>query len=472
MQISQDQLKLIRLQRITLFLTAATLFLQFQLGPSTSRGLSPFNQIFLLTELQSKILLKSTISETSEINSVAISPDGQTIISRSKDNTIKVRDLKTGKLISTIAGNADEPGTVLTSPDGQTVVSSRKNGIQIWDLKTGSLKTTVAGIHDNPRPVLISPDGQKVASSSKDGIQIWDLKTGLLKTTLHYKGKSALNTFAFSPDGQSLVSSSNDLVPDPNQTEPNAISDGKQISNIEIWNLSTGKLKRTFPSEDGYVNLVATSPDGQTVVSNTHSGGQDMTTRKLMRNNAIKIWDVKTGKVKSTFSETTYFEKYDENSIDQLTISPDGQNFVTLSGRKTVKLWDMNTGKLKANLPNPKNEDITSVVFSPDGQTLLTENDVKSWNLKTGELKTRPVSNLSIYAAISPDRQTFVDHSLGTLLIGDLKTGKYKTALVNPDGAYSSYIRSVAISPDGQTIVSSYWNDKKQQSSIQIWQMP
>jgi WD40 repeat protein len=119
------------------------MFLFNQCSDSARNGLSPFNQIFLLTELHSKILLKSTISETSEINSVAISPDGQTIVSRSKDNTIKVRNLKTGNLISTIAGNPDEQRKVLISPDGQTVTSSGKDGIQIWNLKTGLLKTSL-----------------------------------------------------------------------------------------------------------------------------------------------------------------------------------------------------------------------------------------------------------------------------------------------------------------------------------------
>ncbi len=138
MQSSKDKLKLIRLQRISLFLMGTSLFLQFQITPSMSKGLSPFNQIFLLTELHSKILQKITIPETSEINfdSLTISQDGQTIISRSgKENTIKVRNLKMGNVISTIAGNPDKPRTVLISPDGQTVASNGKDGVQMWNLK-------------------------------------------------------------------------------------------------------------------------------------------------------------------------------------------------------------------------------------------------------------------------------------------------------------------------------------------------
>ncbi|MEO8892186.1 MAG: serine/threonine protein kinase, partial [Coleofasciculaceae cyanobacterium] len=36
---------------------------------------------------------------------------------------------------------------------------------------------------------------------------------------------------------------------------------------IEVWNLSTGKLRRTLHGHLGAVHSVAISPDGQTIVS-------------------------------------------------------------------------------------------------------------------------------------------------------------------------------------------------------------
>jgi WD40 repeat protein len=101
----------------------------------------------------------------------------------------------------------------------------------------------------------------------KNGVQMWNLKTGSLKTPLPYKGKQGVSALAFSPDGQTLVSNSYDSVIDPKNTNPNPMFRRKNISNIEIWNLSTGKLKTAFPSEEGLLNLVAISSDGKTVVS-------------------------------------------------------------------------------------------------------------------------------------------------------------------------------------------------------------
>ncbi|MEO8891733.1 MAG: hypothetical protein ABI417_09395, partial [Coleofasciculaceae cyanobacterium] len=185
--------------------------------------------------------------------------------------------------------------------------------------------------------------------------------------------------------------------------------------------------------------------------------------------------DVKTDQVKTTFSEKIDFSSDFEKSIDQLTISADGQTFVTRSGRKTIKTWDIHTGSLKATLSNPKVSEIISMIFSPNGQTLLTNrwNETKIWNLKMGELRTILATGYSLGGlAISPDLQTSVSSSFGTLQIWDLKTGKYKTALVNPNDAERAYINSIAISPDGQTIVSSYSNLDNKPDSIKIWQMP
>jgi WD40 repeat protein len=326
MQISKDKLKSIRLQRIGLFLMGASLFSQFQINPSISNGLSPFNQIFLLTELHSKILLNNTIPETSEINfdSLAISQDGQTIISCSKDKTIKVHNLKTGKLINTIAGNADESGRM-----------------------------------------VISPDGQMVASSTKDSIQILDLRTGLLKTTIPYKDKAGVSNFFFSADGQTLVSQGSgyiiELISDQNKANSNSMfhkdKKDKNTNTIEIWDVNTGKLKTTLSCENCVEHLFAISPNGQTIVSSGQRVSYyDLPTRTIIWSNTIKTWDVSTGKVKTSFAliNTKDLNKF----IDTLTISPDGQTFVTRSERKTVKIWDINTGNLKATLPNPNNNEM------------------------------------------------------------------------------------------------------------------
>jgi len=221
-------------------------------------------------------LLLELIGHTSAVAAIAISPDGQTIVSASADNTIKIWHLRTGKL--NLTGHSSWLRAVTISPDGQTLVSgSYDKTIKIRHLRTGELKTTLAGHSDAVYSVAISPDGQTLVSGSSDNtIKIWNLKTDNniiriwnwelktgelktveLKTTLTGHSESVYSV-AISPDGQTLVSGSKDKT-------------------IKVWNLQTGVLKTTLTGHSDSVNSVAISPDGETIVS----GSGD---------NTIKIW--------------------------------------------------------------------------------------------------------------------------------------------------------------------------------------
>ncbi|MCL1475093.1 WD40 repeat domain-containing protein, partial [Argonema antarcticum] len=67
------------------------------------------------------------------VYSVAISPDGQTLVSGSNDKTINIWNLATGNLIRTLSGHSGYVYSVAISPDGQTLVSgSNDKTIKIW----------------------------------------------------------------------------------------------------------------------------------------------------------------------------------------------------------------------------------------------------------------------------------------------------------------------------------------------------
>jgi len=57
------------------------------------------------------------------VYSVAISPDGQLLASGSWDDTIKIWNLGSGRLLRTLTGHSDWVRSVAFSPDGQTIVS-------------------------------------------------------------------------------------------------------------------------------------------------------------------------------------------------------------------------------------------------------------------------------------------------------------------------------------------------------------
>ncbi|MBD1831637.1 serine/threonine protein kinase [Cyanobacteria bacterium FACHB-472] len=66
------------------------------------------------------------------VNSVAFSPDGQTLASGSRDNTIKLWNPQTGELKSTISNLNGDVNSVAFSPDGKTLVSNEEGKIKVW----------------------------------------------------------------------------------------------------------------------------------------------------------------------------------------------------------------------------------------------------------------------------------------------------------------------------------------------------
>ena len=67
---------------------------------------------------------------------VAMSPDGQTIVSGSGDNTIKVWNLDTGELLHTLEGHSDSVNSVAISPNGRTIVSgSEDETVKVWQVQ-------------------------------------------------------------------------------------------------------------------------------------------------------------------------------------------------------------------------------------------------------------------------------------------------------------------------------------------------
>ncbi|PSO77343.1 MAG: hypothetical protein BRC40_02010, partial [Cyanobacteria bacterium QH_8_48_120] len=70
------------------------------------------------------------------VNSVAMSSDGQTIVSGSDDHTIKVWNLDTGELLHTLEGHSDSVNSVAISPNGRTIVSGSKDEtVKVWQVQ-------------------------------------------------------------------------------------------------------------------------------------------------------------------------------------------------------------------------------------------------------------------------------------------------------------------------------------------------
>ena len=105
------------------------------------------------------------IGHTGKINSAFYSPDGKYIATASEDKTVKIWEIKSGKLLYDLTGHTDNVYSAEFSSDGTVITTiSRDKTVKTWDFKTGKLlHSSLSPLHSFTRAVL-SPEKNKIAT--------------------------------------------------------------------------------------------------------------------------------------------------------------------------------------------------------------------------------------------------------------------------------------------------------------------
>ncbi|VXD24711.1 hypothetical protein PL8927_830090 [Planktothrix serta PCC 8927] len=193
------------------------------------------------------IILQDTIS------CVAISSEHKIIVGGGW-KTIRIWNLETGKLVNTINAHSHWVLSVAISSNGQYLVSSSiDKTVKLWNLKTKINLHTFTGHTSWVNAVKITPDHQTLISGSADKtIKVWSLEKKQLVHT--FNGHTGwISCLAISSDSQVLISGSTDKT-------------------IKVWDLTNKQLLRTIEEHSDWIQNVAISSDDQSLVTGSRDG--------------------------------------------------------------------------------------------------------------------------------------------------------------------------------------------------------
>jgi WD40 repeat protein/tRNA A-37 threonylcarbamoyl transferase component Bud32 len=347
------------------------------------------------------------------------------------------------KGLSSLALSADGKRLCWGIPGGTVKVWDLEAGKELYTLAPGTLPPGNEGI------LALSGDGKRLCSGSRYTIKVWDVEAGKEIRTLTLPGP---------PGGQPPLPG--DLG---RGVRSLALSgDGKRLVSvhfvaferlydaIKVWDVDTGKELRSLPGDTNHVPSLALSGDGKLLYSG-HAGG------------TITVWDLEAGKEARTLAGH-------KGRVSSLALSGDGKRLVsgseagTAYGKEgTIKVWDLSTGKEIRTLPGYVGER-GSLALSGDGKWLYAGRwggTVTEWDLEAGKEARTLAGHKSWVSclALSGDGRRLCSGSRdGIVKVWDLKTGQEVLTLHTLESAWigneADGLCSLALTRDGRRLFS------------------
>jgi WD40 repeat protein len=282
---------------------------------------------------------------------LALSPDGQRLLTASVEGSAQYWDIATGKEIYRLPGAGGQVYGVAISPDGTKLLSCGGDRlIHVWDAANGQEVKQLKGHTDEVHGVAISPDGRIAASSGNDcQLRLWNLDNGELIASPGNAG-GGLGA-AFSPDGKLIATWANDHM-------------------VRLWDVKERKELRCLEGHKEWVAAGAFSRDGSRLLTGTWPP------ELVVRPSDLKLWEVATGKLLRTIDVIP-------GSVHGLAISPDGRQALSGGASGLVQLWDLERGQAIMALTGHIGH-VSDVAFLPGGRTAVSvgfDATIRLWRL-------------------------------------------------------------------------------------------
>jgi WD40 repeat protein len=286
----------------------------------------------------------------------------------------------------------DEIDSIAVSPQGDFVVSgARDHTARLWDLATGYQRFEWNPDSQPVRAVAVSNDGRRIALGGKS-IRIIDAMTGteLKKIQLD---KGYIRVLKFAPDDSRLVAGTHIDATSPAASDGRLLTwstkdwseyqDWPNVAGEGVWAMiyspdgrwfahggtsgrvtlrdaAIGAVIQSLPHGAGWISSLSFSSDSKHLAA----GCWDASGKKA-KSVPIRIWDVRT-------TETLQELEGHSLAVFALDYSSDGKRLLSGGSAGDLRLWDTADYTLRARIELPKTGWVHSARFTPDGKSLLS----------------------------------------------------------------------------------------------------
>jgi len=258
--------------------------------------------------LDSEQPLRSFEGHSSKINGVGYL-DHLTIVSISKDRTLRVWNLPSGRQLNALTLPVFAAETLEVSTSNEVIISTFAGEIQVWKPHSRearprrSFRYPSVGV---PALCMLGKDLGVSPIGGHFGIQLWNPRTGVLGATVHVPGGDVTALARFGAGyllcgtkaGQCSIWEIETLGIQADDTPPGSVysvaaldaetaASGSSGGAVHIWNTSNGSLLRTLEGHSGAVSSVCALVSDRIASSSSSDG-------------TIRIWNPQTGDLLNT----------------------------------------------------------------------------------------------------------------------------------------------------------------------------
>lgn len=361
---------------------------------------------------------------------LAFSPDASLLASGSYDQSVRVWDVETGRLLWKREDHWPIALSVAFSPDGRTLACtgerryrdySEKYGVWLYDARTGRILRRLSGHTNHVNSVAFSPDGRMLATASNDRtVKLWDLDNDPRKYAMDRLAFTLLGhtgvvwSISFSPDTQLLASASGD-------------------GTVRIWHLpnrfESHILKHT-------ARTVAFSPDGSMLASDLMKSDERSGAEPKF---SLLLTETETGRALR--------EAMPVSNLLALGWTPDA-SVVVVRSENSLRMLHAGSGRLIYAQPMAGGSDgrgyVRPLGISPDGRLIATFTGGPTHDLQLFDISALGVGPLAQQAEEEEGHHTAAVVAANTSLREHLRTLPLSHTMLRTPARPAAWLRSAA----------------------------